>query len=307
MIKISVVFPSVNQQVEAVATAMSIRGTAGEEVEIVAVDDCSAATLIFPPHLNVKVHRNLYRIGSGASRHIGAQIATGDYMVMCDSHCRFTHGWLEHVMAGIEKFPDSLLCGVCKGFAPTIKPFGNPSGVYYGADLQFIGKDPNHNRMQVLEAVWAKEQDDGVELSSPMGACYVSPRERFPVIVGMNHLKTWGVEEQLMALKFYLTGSDVRLIKNFVVWHRFRDGEKLPFHNGLQTLLYNKLFLINTIFPEDMQTRMIAAMPRCSEMNLAQEDIRKDWRLVESEKLKNKGMFTRDVAWLQQKFNIPMQ
>jgi len=303
--KISVVIPTVNDQEELLATIRSIRQTA-PTTQIVVIDDCSAYDVVVPDDLNVVLHRNFYRIGSGGSRHVGAQIADGDYLVMTDSHVRFEDGWVSDVMSGIMQYPDALFCGVCKGFTPKVKPFGQPAGTYYGADLQFIGKQPDGSGNQVLEGVWAGERDDMEEISCVMGANYVMPRKRFLELGGMNHFRVWGVEEQLMSLKFWLSGSDVRLMKNFVTWHRFRDGEKLPFHNSLWTLIYNKLFLIETMFPRSIADRMIAALPRCFDTNQAVEKLREDWRLVELERERNKSLFVNDIEWLLKKFEIPL-
>lgn len=304
--KISVCFPSVNDGLESVETARSVRETAGNEVEIVCCDDASSVAVSFPPELNVRLYRNFYRIGSGASRHVAAEIATGDWMLMVDSHCRLEKGWLEAAYAGIEKYPNASFSGVCKGFTPKVAPFGTPAGTYYGGDLQFIGKNPNGSDTQVLSAIWAKERDDMAEIPCVLGANYLVNRKRFLELGSMNLFKVWGCEEEMLSLKAWLSGGEVRLMKGLVTWHRFRDGEKLPFHNSLSTLLYNRLLLIYTIFPTDMARRMIAALPRCSDLNDAQDEIRKDWRLIEAERAHNRNVFTRTPEWLMEKFNIPM-
>lgn len=304
--KISICFPSVNDELEAVLTAQSIRETAGDAVEICVCDDAGANTLSFPPELNVRLYRNFYRIGSGGSRHVLAEIATSDWMLMLDSHCRLEKSWLDEALAGIELYPNASFSGVCKGFTPKVAPFGTPAGTYYGGELQFIGKNPNGTDTQVLSAIWGKERDDMAEISTVLGANYLVNRKRFLELGSMNLLRVWGCEEEMLSLKAWLSGGEVRLMRGLVSWHRFRDGEKLPFHNSLSTLLYNRLLLILTIFPPDMAKRMIAALPRNADLNTAQEEIRKDWRLVEAERAHNRNIFIRSPQWLMEKFNIPM-
>lgn len=304
--KISVVFPSVNDQQEAIETAKSARETA-PDAEIVCVDDCSASTVTFPPELGVRVHRTTYRIGSGASRHVGAQIATGDYMLITDSHCRFEPGWVAAVEQAVEKHPGSVFCGICHGFTAKIPPFSRPSGVYYGAHLQFVGHDPNNpSRVQVLEGVWSGLRPDDCEISCPMGACIIVPQKTFLHLGGMQHFRVWGCEEVMLSLKFWLSGGEVRLLHGLKTWHRFRDGEKLPFRLEPWNITYNKLFIIYTMFPDDMAEHMISRMPKGFDLNKATETIRRDWGLVEAEKARNKTLFTRDVHWLLNKFQIPL-
>jgi len=308
--KISVVIPSVNDLPELLETVKSVRETA-PEVEIVVVDDCSAAPVSIPREFGVIVHQNTYRIGSGASRHVGAQIATGDYMLMTDSHCRFEAGWADACYnAGLSAEhwkKEVVFCGICHGFTPTIPPFGRPSGVYYGANLQFVGHDLNQaSRVQVLEGVWSGLRPDNCEISCMMGACYLVPRKRFLELGGMQHFRVWGCEEQMMSLKFWLSGGEVRLLHGLKTWHRFRDGEKMPFRLETWNIIYNKLFIIYTIFPDDMAAHMISRFPKGFDFNKATETIRRDWGLVEAEKARNKTLFTRDVQWMLNKFQIPL-
>lgn len=310
--KFSIVFPCVNDQVEAVETARSARETA-PDAEILVIDDCSAATLTFPPELNIRVHRNRHRIGAGASRHVGMQIATGSHVLMLDSHCRLEAGWLEkfNFFFGVGNDAgnphNTVYCGICHGFTPKIPPFVRPSGIYYGANLQFIGHDPNQaSRIQVLEGVWAGQRPDNTEISCPMGACAIVPRQRYLELGGWQHLRMWGCEEQMLALKFWLSGGEVRLFHGLKSWHRFRDGEKMPFRLETWAPIYNKLFTIHTMFPDDLAAHMISRLPKGADLNKAVETIRRDWGLVEAERAHNASLFVHDALWLCEKFNVEL-
>jgi hypothetical protein len=230
---------------------------------------------------------------------------------MCDSHCRFEPGWIDVIQKALAMpscIPGEVVyCGICHGFTPKHPPFGRPEGVYYGANLQFIGHDPNKpGRVQVLEGVWSGMRPDNSEISCFMGANYIVPRKRYLELGGMQHFRVWGCEEQMLSLKFWLSGGEVRLLHGLKTWHRFRDGEKMPFRLEYWNVIYNKLFLIHTIFPDDMAERMISRLPKGFDLTKATETIRRDWGLVEAERGRNKSLFTRDVVWLLNKFQIPM-
>ena len=139
-----------------------------------------------------------------------------------------------------------------------------------------------------------------------MGANYIVGRRTYLNLGGMQHFRVWGCEEQMLSLKFWLSGGEVRLLHGLKTWHRFRDGEKMPFRLETWAPVYNKLFTIFTIFPDDMAERMISRLPKGYDLTKATETIRHDWGLVEAERERNKSLFTRDVKWLQDKFNIPM-
>lgn len=114
--KLSIIINVLNDQEELTATIHSIRQTAGEFPEIIVVDDCSdQRALIDPRDKNLKLVRNQVRIGCGASRHVGAIEARGEYLLIIDSHMRFEPGWYEEALSRITAKPDTIYCGTCLG------------------------------------------------------------------------------------------------------------------------------------------------------------------------------------------------
>lgn len=118
MSKLSIIIACLNDHNEIIQTVLSIqRTTHGRDLEVIVIDDCSDDPIVLPSELNVSLFRNAERLGPGASRHIGVEKATGDYILLLDSHMRFEAGWYEKAMEritlpGREKFAH---CGSCVG------------------------------------------------------------------------------------------------------------------------------------------------------------------------------------------------
>lgn len=308
--RISVIITAANEQGELDETIRSIRDTAGSAPEIIVVDDCSCSHLTVPsdshPEEVVMIH-NRFRCGVGPSRHIGALASTGTHLLITDAHMRFTHGWHEAAIARVEDRPNTLHCGVCLGLDCKNMDVTHPNAIYYGATFNFFGPDqrkPGTN--QVLEGVWQPEQaGDDYELACAMGAIYFWPRDWFLLLSPLRHLRSWGVDEQIMSLKAWLSGGDIRIIKDVRVGHKFRSkGEKPPFSIQLPHVIYNKLFTILTCIPEPHAEALISKFKHDTDFKTAWAMIRQDWHLVAQEQLRNSHLFTRDFDWFLGRFSL---
>lgn len=114
--KLSILINVLNDQEELSATIQSIRDTAGDAVEIVVVDDCSTVPVTVPE--GVRLKRGPVRAGCGATRHVAATLASGEWFLILDSHMRFEPGWYEAAMARLEGREQTLFCATCMGLEP---------------------------------------------------------------------------------------------------------------------------------------------------------------------------------------------
>ena len=299
---LSIVIASYNDNDQLAATVASIRATAPGEVEIVVVDDCSVRPINFIP--NIKLARNPRRIGCGPSRFVGAMKASGEYLLICDSHMRFTPGWYEAAMAKLR--PKVLHCGRCLGLGVDMN-VDTSAGVYSGATWNFCGPDQAFPRIhQVFECVWAPEQaGDDYEIAAVMGACYFLEREWFIQMNPLRHLHLWGGDEQELSLKAWLSGGEIRLLKSVRIGHLFRQGQVsnsfvMPHH-----VMYNKLFVMHACLPPEMATRLQNKMQRGLQYGIALKNLRDDWHLVETERAYNERIFQRSFQWLLDRFKLP--
>src|SRR5882672_2230308 len=107
-------------------TLHSIRETAGDLPEVIVVSD--SPTFSFQDNTTGYDHliRNTQRCGVGPSRVIGLQHATGDYVLIIDSHSRFPQGWYEKVIARLEARPKTLTCFEMCGLDSDHMDLNNP-------------------------------------------------------------------------------------------------------------------------------------------------------------------------------------
>jgi len=317
--KLSIIITCCNDNDECRQTIQSIRATAGDEPEIIVVDDCSATPLsagYITPELNAKLVSNAHRCGCGPSRHIGALHATGDWLLIIDSHMRFTEGWFHPDM---ELFTDTIYCATCLALDSKHMDPNNPVSEYHGATMNFYGPDRNSatpGKMQVFEAVWLpkdKQPNDGDEIPAIMGAAYFISRDWFFRLGATRFLRTWGCDEQMLSIKSWLAGGEVRMLKSVRIGHKFLlPDERQGFAPPMGHVLWNKIFAINTLLPEAMAERMMTLLqsntPAKEQRDIlaALDLMRRDWHLIAQERACNATIFKHDIRWYADKFGIPL-
>lgn len=306
--KLSVVVPHVNEPDELNLTIRSIRETVGDAVEIVVVDDASANV---PNIVGAdKVIFNKERCGTGPSRHIGAEAATGTHIMVTDCHVRFTPDWLHEVEQAFEAqySPEGkVICGSCIQLDDDNMDLKKATGAYHGATFNFFGPDKRKpGATQILESVWLNKKDEQCyETPSLMGACYFMRRDWYLNLAPHRYLRTWGSEETALALKTYLAGGAVYQVNSIRIGHKFRKNpKKLPFSLRVKDVIYNKLFIAFTCLPEEYATALMKKFPRDTDFNLAYQALRENWSLVATEQARNRNLFTVDFESLLQRWGL---
>lgn len=189
-------------------------------------------------------------------------------------------------------------------------------GTYSGATLNIYGRDPNNPEMtQVFEGVWRDHVTDDQEIPCLMGASYFIRNEVFFKLGGLKQLKMWGSDEPYLSLKAWLAGYEIRIMRSVRIGHKFRvaiPGTNPPrYVQPYQTdgafLLYNKIRCIQTIMSEETAqflTMKLKATSNAIEFSRAVALLIRDTVEVEEMKRYYKTIFTRDLRWYCQKFQI---
>jgi glycosyltransferase involved in cell wall biosynthesis len=290
-------------------TIASIRETTDCRPEIVVVDDGSATPVARIADPQVKVVANSRPLGVGPSRHIGALHATGDVLLIVDSHMRFLPGWYEALMHRVEGRPKTLHCATCLAINSGNMDVNHPDAEYHGGALNIYGPDKaDARKTQVMEVIWnfAEAEDDG-ELAAVMGACYVMPRKWFLELAALAHLRCWGCDELMLSLAAWLSGGDIRLMKNVRIAHKFRlAGERSPAEVAPHWPLFNKLLAIRTMLPLDVGARLEKLVlqhggPGGTKAVSLLEDMA---QVVATDRARNIKAWRRDFHWYTAKFNL---
>lgn len=305
---LSIIFGVHNEFEETQKTIASIRATAGDEPEIVVIDDASQVPLVLEDK-RCKLIRNETRAGVGPSRHIAATAAAGDWLLITDCHMRFEPGWYEKLLQHVEVTPEhdrrsTLFCGSCIALSPGQMDINKAHEVYHGATINFHGPDRHRpEKMQVLEGVWLKDRTgDDYPIPCVMGACYLMTRDWFFHIHGLNLLRQWGGDEVLLSLKTWLAGGEVRMMKKLRVGHQFR--EKSHYVSQQWCLTYNAMMIALTCMPLDKAYRLNRLHQGSTELMTAKQRIEEDSGVIWAERAYLQSIYTRSFDWYLQYFGL---
>lgn len=296
--ELSICIPCLNDPIDVNETIKSIRETSGERCQIVVVDDGSLSPVKISDK-SVILHRNKIRIGAGVSRHTAVErYATSDHVLLCDSHMRFEHGWMDHAMEKLPGNNSTVYCGSCLGLSVNNMDIKNFKGEYCGADL-CLWNDKNGD---VFEGKWSPPyREDNTEVQCLMGACYFFPRQMFLKIGGLKHNFMWGGEEPHLSLKTWLSGGEIRFMKRVRIGHKFRTNAS--YATGLEWPLYNKIWSIREILEEPEADFLISKLPKSDHLAKALKMIALAKETLDTARQKFKKIQQHDLAWFCSKFN----
>ena len=285
---ISVVIACRDDGEELRKTVRSLLDTAPEELDIVIVDDGSRMPIV--AFDGIRVIRNAYTIGVGASRHVGVLAAKSDGILITDAHMRFCPGWDVPTIIG----KDRLLCGQTLALHPDDERWDQHHGIYYGAKM--VIRDPSAElaRYRFLNPVWAPQRCDGVTtLSACMGALYAFWRPAFIQLGGLRMLRGFGGDEELLSIKWMRSGRPIVFWPNLRAGHKFRLGNKAPYQIPLEDLLYNKAMIAHTCTP--IGSELCALFGYGVDMRAVQQKVRDNWGIIATEKAYLDSIFT--LSW----------
>ena len=309
MKKLTIIMPHLNEEKEPFETIRSIHETSDPKLsEIIAIDDCSSSPidLCFS---NVKQIRNEKRIGVDASRQLGVELSETDNVLVIDSHMRFKNDdWLPKMIHLIENNQQTLWCCVCLGLGYGTLDVNNHKGKYYGANILFIDKEasPNRPARECLECKWATDIEipNEYQIQSILGANYFFSKKWFDYINGWKGLRMWGSSEPFVSLKSYMASGDCKITKDIEIGHVFRSNA--PYATGISHLVYNKMFLCKTILPDELGSKLISHLPKDINFNKAMEEINKNQKQIEEDKLYYKSIFKKSIYDYCDKFRIDL-
>jgi glycosyltransferase involved in cell wall biosynthesis len=248
----SVIIPTHNEIRDLEVTVAMVWASEPQPHEIIVVDDCGddGVKHRLRSFGGVKVVKTPERLGPGGAKRFGANMATGDIIVVMDSHMRVPHSWLETVDKTIDRFPESIFCCGCKNF----------TGDWVGCGATF-SQPLTGNRHALFSTQTWKNRGNPLEIDrcpSLLGGCYFVPKHVWEALGGLNDcLYGWGYEEHDLSLRAYLTGFDVRRLNNLVLSHRFQRELKEPKKPFVGTHAeYNAMVVAACIFEDGVFERL---------------------------------------------------
>ncbi len=224
-------------------TIDGIRATAGDEVEIVVVDDWSTDESVraLDP-TDVRIVRPPERGGVVGARNEGARAATGDVLVFADAHVDPVAGWLD---AMLDAFADPhVACAT-----PAIT-------------------EMNHRRSRGLGFTWATPALGVRWLTAPRRETHPIPfacgclmafrREDFESVGGFDPgLMRWGSEDAEICLHLWRRDRATVAVPQAQVSHLFRP--KGPYEVDSHMIVHNSLRVAAVHLPESCLAKVFEA------------------------------------------------
>lgn len=258
MPELTVVIPIANEGWDLTRTVKEIRQTAGDEVKILLVDDCSEDGYDYAgvaARYGCSYVRNRARMGAGWSKNFGMSRLETPYALLVDAHMFFPRDhWWRRVTEELRWDDRAIYC--TKGMAYWYEDVAasgeyRPTEPTFGAYVRLLG---DHYE-EILEPKWidTSKLPDATTVDIPcvLGATYGVSARYWQVMGGLDGLKAYSGEELHLSLKAWMEGGRCRLITDVEIGHLYR--RRHPYRVNWDAYLHNKIFTIRTLLGEDTE------------------------------------------------------
>lgn len=257
--QLTIVIPFLNEGNEVANTVASIRATTVTDPCITLINDASVDGYGYEEvaqKYGCRYVENAERLGVAASRNLGVRESQTPYFLLLDGHMRFyENGWDERLVKLLNENPRSVLCGQTKWLdkeddgTVTLKKIPTPYGAYVKTALN-----------ETLTACWSVVDMSPCgnlsEIACILGAAYACSKDYWEYLRGLDGLLYYGVDEQLLSAKVWSEGGRCLLVRDWEVGHVYR--QQAPYKMEQMELFYNKLFMLELLFPYDMKKDFFA-------------------------------------------------
>ena len=250
--RLTVIMPFLNERDEVVHTLESIRQSAGDEVEILVINDCSDDGFNYREavaHYRVSYIVNDERMGVAASRDMGVTLCRTPYFILLDAHMRFYDSqWPSHLVSLLQADDRVLLC--CQSRFLGRDAQGRvirrecPDG--YGAVSVFR---ENSFWPDIEWNLHEQFPDRRVEpIAHVLGAGYAASCRYWTYLKGLTGLRKYGSDEAYISFKVWREGGRCLLVKDVVAGHIYRS--QAPYRRYAAEELYNSLLVSYLTFSQ---------------------------------------------------------
>lgn len=219
---------------------------------------------------------NQFRHGVAGSRDTGVMRARTPNILFIDAHSKFfSNDWWDVINQAIANDYRAIYNCVCL----YLDHKGNRvKGDGHGAYLKFEGDGKGQwikRWYDVIEAKWNPNRDNRelVEhIGCIMGGAYCFAKDYYNRLRGLTGLRQWGSDEPYLSLKAWLEGGSCKLLNAVEVGTVFRNSAKQPYEVEWKNMIYNKLLIIGTLFPDGLIDRfmeMLEPFPQYTQARIA--------------------------------------
>ncbi|MEG1545065.1 MAG: glycosyltransferase, partial [Tannerellaceae bacterium] len=257
--KLTLIIPFLNEGAEVMRTVASAREYAGQDIDILVINDRSDDGYPYYEALqpyHVYYVYNEERKGVAASRDLGVRLCQTPYFLLLDAHMRFYDDrWFSRIVSLLENDDRCLLCSQTRvlwrdDHGEVHEHPADESLTTYGAYIPFL----KENYLPDVE--WNFTERCVGEATEPiavvLGAGYAGSKRYWTYLRGLEGLRDFGSDEALISLKVWLEGGRCLLLKDIAIGHIYR--KEAPYLILQEKTIYNNLYIANLLFPPTLRS-----------------------------------------------------
>ncbi len=259
MKELTIIMPFRNEREQVFKTCESFNRHCNPDLfDILCIDDCSESGYDYAEvekFGNVTLLGNEQRLGVAGSRDKGVKWCETKYVLLVDAHMRVFTDVITPLLEKLRAYPGTLLCCQSK----IIRYAKEKNGYEVERCPKTRGVKLNGKRLDLsfLDYHWEvlKSSDllsDVLPIQCCMGACYAMERDYYLHLHGLNGLQQWGMDEQFLSAKMWMSGGKVLLLKNIEIAHIYREGTPVPYQSFGGSKLLNQLIVVYLLADEGM-------------------------------------------------------
>ena len=256
---LTVIVPFYNEGIEVKNTIQSVRETAGNNVHIILINDCSDDEIDYQKwaeQYNADYLKTTHRIGPAMAKEKGVHCCTTPYFLLIDAHMRF-YGrmWAKRIIEELKIDKHCILCCQTQSFKKN-----QIQGIISKKDLPFGAYIYWGNNNYIPSARWNNAPSSEIRLSHNipcvLGAAYSSSKKFWEYIKGFDGLLGYGCEEQFISLKAWLLGGKCKILPDVTIGHLYKKSSS--YSNITPKYIYNYLMIARVLLPMPFKCKVFA-------------------------------------------------
>ena len=260
MKELSVVMAFRNEGEEVALTCKSIRETAGDRVDILALNDASDDGFDYKQSLkgyDVQYIESKERLGSSIGKQRCVEMCRTPCFLMLDAHCRMlTTDWLDKALEVMRKNEDCVYCCAVQFFYTQEELLDNKRAIAYGGWMKY---DPKF----IFCPAWNVRKIAETEFDIPciQGANYLCSKRWWDYIGGHKGLRLYGREEAFVSKKSLMAGGSVKCIPQILTAHKGRS-ERMPYQLCSYEVVHNGMVIAYMLLDKKMYEKILLLLEK---------------------------------------------
>ncbi len=307
--KTTIIIPFLNEGDEPLKTINNIYDTTSDHnsFEIFLInDEYKHPPFVIPKYSNLKFIKNPQRLGVSGCRNLGVLMSGSENIILLDAHMRFYNNyWMEILIDNLNKYPRSIITPVNKSVKDDKIDFESNSG----RGCKILLKNSDYTRSldnSILSTKWDIDLffNDEMDIACIMGGCYALKRNYYKFLDGFNDLHIWGASEQFISLKSWMFGGSCKNIPHLIVGHKYKKSNEIKYelHEWYRT--YNKLFIIYTLFPENLVEKAVKELLSLNKEPEVLEHMKDTFLNIIAKRKYYQAFIKNDLYWYADKFKF---